>query len=847
MASNSFNFDIKIVKAFRALKWLTFFETFKFLKKIFLSLFFISILFLFLQFLNFGFSILFFTLFSISLYFEKFFDLKVKKPVIRKEEISLEELISHPKNYNLAEFFSFDAINVIWQAIDFSKKRNLIEINSSAILYFCLKEGVGLDFIFSRALLNLTEIKKDLKEYIKNLKGEKFQEIFSTDSQKVIFEAIKIAQRKGKNIIDINDILVAGFKVDSILKKYLIDSDLKPEDIENLVYWQEVLEERIERRKKFWEYENLIRFGSIGKDWAAGYTITLDQYSIDWTEVIRRRGFEEIIGHKQALEHLERVLANPEVHNVLLIGEPGAGRKSLIHAISRKAIFGQSLPEINYKRIVELDVVSVLASSQTPEDIASILERIFNEVAAAGNVILVIDEFYNFVTQPKGALGVVDISGILSRYLSLPSFKLIGITSYYGLHLFIEKNPAILNIMEKVELKELSEKETILILGSRALQLENKYKRIIPYQTIRDVVKYSSRYIHEFPFPKKAIDLLDGVMVYACRYTKHPIVLPEYVTKVISEITDIPLGEIEIKEKEVLLNLESLIHKRIIDQDEAVKEISAALRRARTGVAIRRGPMGSFLFLGPTGVGKTETAKALSEFYFGSEKRMIRLDMSEFQNLIDIPRLIGSVDMEGLLTTKVRENPFSLILLDEFEKAHLNILNLFLQVFDEGWITDGLGRKVDFTNAIIIATSNAGYQIILDALREKREWQKVKQKLLDFIFEKGIFRPELINRFDSVVVFKPLSKEDLLNIAELLLKKLQKLLKEKEVNFIITDKLKEEIVNLSYTPEFGARQMERVVQDKVGNSLAFALLSGKIKKGDAIEINPSNFSIKIRT
>jgi ATP-dependent Clp protease ATP-binding subunit ClpC len=845
MALNSFNFNLKETKTFRALKWLPFFETIKFLKKIFLILFFFSLLFFIFRFLNFGFSLIFFVLLSISIYFEKFFELKVKKPTIPKG-FSLENLISQPENYNLANFFSFEAIKAIWQAIEFSKKKKLEEINSSTILYFCLKEGKDLDVIFSRALLDLEEIKKELKDFISSFKSGEFQEIFSEDSKKVIFEAIKIAQEKRKNVVEINDVLVAQSKIDPIFKKYLMDVDLKPEDIENLVHWQETLKEKIEKRKKFWEWENLIKLGSIGKDWAAGYTITLDQYSIDWTEVIKRRGFEEIIGHKQALEHLERVLVNPDLHNALLVGEPGSGRKSLIHALAQRVLLGQSLPEINYKRIVELDVVSVLAACQSAEEIASILEKIFSEATLAGNVILVIDEFYNFVTQPKGALGAVDISGILTRYLSLPNFRLIGITSYYGLHLFVEKNPAILNLMEKVEVKELSENETILILGNKALQLEGKYKRIIPYQTIKNIVKYSSRYIHESPFPKKAIDLLDGVMVYALRYTKHPLVLPEYVTKVISEITDIPLGEIEIKEREVLLNLENLIHKRIVNQEEAVKEISAALRRARSGVTIRKGPMGSFLFLGPTGVGKTETAKAMAEFYFGSEKRMIRLDMSEFQNLSDIPRLIGSTEMEGLLTTEVRENPFSLILLDEFEKSHPNILNLFLQVFDEGWITDGLGRKVDFTNTMIIATSNAGYQIILDALKEKMEWQKVKQKLLDFIFEKGIFRPELINRFDAVVVFKPLSKDDLLNIAELLLKKLGKILAEKEIEFIITDELKEKIVQLSFRPEFGARQMERIVQDKVGNPLAFAILAGEIKKGDKIEVDPKDFSIKIK-
>jgi len=244
-------------------------------------------------------------------------------------------------------------------------------------------------------------------------------------------------------------------------------------------------------------------------------------------------------------------------------------------------------------------------------------------------------------------------------------------------------------------------------------------------------------------------------------------------------------------------------------------------------------------------VGKTETSKALAEIYFGSEERMIRLDMSEFQDVKDIPRLIGSPGQEGLLTTQVREKPFSLILLDEVEKAHPNILNLFLQVLDEGHLTDGLGRKIEFKNTIIIATSNAGYQIILEALKQKTEWSKVKEKLLDFVFQEGIFRPELINRFDAVVVFGPLSKENLLDISELLLKKIKKNLAEKEIEFIITQPLKARIVELSYDPTFGARNMQRVIQDKLGNVLAEAILSGKLKRGNRVEADPGEFKLII--
>jgi ATP-dependent Clp protease ATP-binding subunit ClpA len=286
------------------------------------------------------------------------------------------------------------------------------------------------------------------------------------------------------------------------------------------------------------------------------------------------------------------------------------------------------------------------------------------------------------------------------------------------------------------------------------------------------------------------------------------------------------------------------MHKRIINQEEGVKELSDALRRARADISPKKAPMGTFLFLGPTGVGKTETSKALAEIYFGSEERMIRLDMSEFQNLPDIGRLLGTKGEEGLLTSKVKENPFSLVLLDEFEKAHPNILNLFLQVLDEGNLTDGLGRKVNFKNTIIIATSNAGYQIILEAVRNKEDWPLVKDKIINYVFEKAIFRPELINRFDAVVLFKPLNKENLLEISALLLGKIQKGLRGKEIEFIITDELKAKIVEIGYEPVFGARQMKRAVQDNIENSLAKAILAGFIKRGDRVAVSASDFSVK---
>jgi len=832
------NFNLKEAAIFQAVKWHPVFRFARVLKKLFLILF----IFTFFAFL-FGFLTESFSqnlnsnLFSLSIIFlvfglgcwikETFLNSKLKKP---KLKIKLGEALLEPEKYNLAEFLSFEVAKAIW------KSKN----NSTWLFYNLLAENPHLNFIFSRALLSLKEIKKVLKDYSPPTTVPAFG---WAPLEAVIFESLKTAQKKGNLRVEVEDMMGALAKHDLIFKKILINSNLKVEDIENLTWWLEDLEEKIAESKKFWEWKNLIKRGTLAKEWTAGYTITLDRYSIDISEIVKRRGFPEIIGHQKEIEAMERILSRREINNVLIIGDPGSGRKSMIEALAIKSVLGESLPEVNFKRVLQLDLPSLLAQTESHEEVESILDTIFRETISAGNIILVIDEFHNFiggVTRP----GVIDISGVISSYLPLPQFQIVALTTFEGLHKQIEQNPSVLSLFEKVVVSEILERETLMLLENLALILEYKYKKFISYPALRNIINYCSKYLPAKPFPEKAMDLLDEVMVYLAQ-TKDNVLLSKHVAKIVTEKTQIPVGEIEIRERKILLNLEALIHQRIINQEEAVKEVSAALRRARAEVTIRNGPMGCFLFLGPTGVGKTETSKALTEIYFGSEKRMIRLDMSEFQAIADIPRLIGSPGEEGFLTTEVRERPFSSILLDEIEKAHPNILNLFLQVLDEGYLTDGLGRKVNFKNSIIIATSNAGYQIILEAIKQEAEWSGVKERLLNYLFEKGIFRPEFINRFDAVIVFKPLTKENLLDIVELLLQKIKKNLAEKDIEFLVTQPLKEKIVELGYSQIFGAREMQRVIQDKVENILAQALLSGELKRGYRVEIDPEEFKLKI--
>ncbi len=793
-----------------------------------------------------------------------FFNLRFKNPRLN---YSPRELILQPTNFNAASFLDYQATKIFLETTRFAKRKQVSDSLSTVFLYCLISSRAReINFVAKRTGLNFNQLKKELKKELskeKQIKKKKQQwegewkkereEKREKQERKqriemqfcdVVSEAAKIADKRKREKISPGELLVAVARLDSFFKRFLVQNDIRQEDIEDLVFWQKRLQDQVVKKKRFWDYNNLLQKGFLAKDWAAGFTITLDKYSLDLREKVGTSGFREIIGHKEEIKRVERILEKKEINNVLLVGQPGAGRDSIVEALAQRAFFSKSSENINFKRILKFDITSLTAEITSSEMQEAILDKCFQEAVKAGNIILVIDEFHNFVSDiPKP--GVVDISGILGRYLALSDFQIIAVTTYDGLHSIIEKNPSLNNLFEKVEVKEISEKETLHLLENYVPFFEKKHKKFINYKALREVLTLSSRYLTQTPFPEKALRLLDEAMSYLAVYTKDYVLREEHIKKVITEKTEIPVEELEAKEKKVLLNLEKLIHQRIINQEEAVKQTASALRRARAEVSLRKGPIGTFLFLGPTGVGKTETSKALSSIYFGSEKRMIRLDMSEFQNLEDIKRLIGSQHESGLLTTPVRENPFSLVLLDEIEKAHVKILNLFLQVLDEGWLTDGMGRKVDFKNTIIIATSNAGAEIIRQDIQADKALNIIKDDLLDYLFREKVFRPEFINRFDAVIVFRPLTKENLLDIAHLMLDKLARNLQDKGIRFEITLPLKQKIAELGYNPVFGAREMKRVLQDKVENVLANAILSGKLKRGKRVEVDPTNFELII--
>lgn len=755
----------------------------------------------------------------------------------------LEEIISllDVSDINLAEYLDFDIVYALKDAINFCKRKR-VSLTALRVISF-LFNNERIERVFDKLGIVKKDILKQLE--IGKEKSDQSKVLYN----KIFLETIKESARQAAvnfhRQIEPRDFLVASAENDEDFRKILFDNNLGSIDVDHVISWEDFITYKAEWKRKFWKLDNLLKKPGIGKQWAAGYTANVDKYAVDVTELIKKKDIPlHVVGRKKEIDTIERILSRRGENNALVIGRPGGGRSTIVYSFAKKILEGNSTSILNYKRVLELDMQSMFAGLKTPGEILERFKIVFSEAVNAGNIILIIDDIHNYIGG-QGGIGGFDISSALVPYLGSPGLQIIGITTYQGFHKNIETNPAVMNYFEKVEVEEPSKEETIFILEDLLPSFEKQYGLKVGYRGLRAIIRLTDRYIQDIPFPEKAIDFLGEVMVYVKTKTRSKIVLPEHAAQIISQKTKIPAGEIQKSEKEKLLNLEQFIHRRVINQEEAVNVLADAMRRTRAGVAVQEKPIGTFLFLGPTGVGKTETSKALAESYFGSEKRMIRLDMSEYQSLGSVEKLIGSIDgqKQGLLTNAIRENPFSLILLDEIEKAHPNILNLFLQVLDEGRLTDSLGRTVSFRNSIIIGTSNAGAEFIREYVEKKVSYAYsfFKKELVEYLLRERIFRPEFLNRFDSVITFTPLTKQNLTDIAILMLQRLNKRLAQgRGIQFIVTRELAEKVAGLGYHPEFGARPMNRVIQDKIENKIASKILAGELKRGDVIEMKPSD-------
>ena len=643
-------------------------------------------------------------------------------------------------------------------------------------------------------------------------------------------------------------------------------------------------------------------------DNSASLTPTLDQYSRDLTALARAGMLDPVIGRKNETERVLQILCRRGKNNPCLIGEPGVGKTAIVEGIAQNLVNGTVPDIVAGKRLVSLDMSGLVAKSKYRGEFEERIKKVINEVAAAGNVMLFIDELHTIIGA-GGAEGSLDASNILKPALARGEVQVIGATTIEEYRKYIEKDAALERRFQPVQVGEPTEEESIEILkGLRGLY-EKHHNVEITDEGVEAAVRLSARYVNDRFLPDKAIDLMDeaaaksrlGVMrdpqdailkkqeirqaeldledalregdIERARTLKSaredlelqweklnkknqradkrrkPVVGENEIAEVVAGWTKIPVSKLTENEAARLQKLEETLHKRVIGQEEAVSAVAKAVRRGRVGLKDPKRPIGSFLFLGPTGVGKTEVSKALAEAVFGNEDAMIRVDMSEYMEKHSVSKMIGSppgyVGHEdgGQLSEKVRRNPFSVVLFDEIEKAHPEVFNILLQVLDDGHITDSQGRKVDFKNTIIIMTSNAGAQSIIEPKKlgfgvhedEKQDHERMKSNVMEEV--KRLFKPEFLNRIDETIVFRALNKDDMKQIVTLMASELQKRCREQlQIELVIRDAAKAYIVEKAYDRKYGARPLRRKIQDEIEDRLAEEIIAGKVKAGDRVVV-----------
>lgn len=763
-----------------------------------------------------------------ALFFEIFYKFYLQYPTIKKGE------------ENWAEYLDFSTFHVFQKAFSASRRMNENALSVNSIFFALATYNESAKF-----LRRLDLIQQDITEQfnipIQSKKthsarprdfGEDVAQLFQSLDQ---FRAE--TQVSGK--ITIGQLVVALYETSEQFRKLLAKKDLQKEDLVTVSFWNESINFRSEKRRRFWTKENLLYKLPIGAGWIYGLPFLLEQYSRDITGQFFESKFEFYLQNREKeMQQLISALIRNEKQNAILVGEAGVGKKSIIKAFAKKIIQNEVPEALHEKRVLELNLSAVVSRLPNKAEARNFLSSVLNEAISIGNIILFIDGLHNFIGHQEG-LGRIDASEIFLPYLESSSIQIITTSDPASFHRFIETRADILATFERIDIEELGRADTVAILNNKAAVFEKEQKLFFTYSAVKAIYEDARRFIYTTPFPGKALNLLNDAVIYAQNQRKQ-VVGPQDINIIVTTKTNVPLGEIGGEEREKLANLSSIMHREIIGQNIAINTVSSAMQRLRAGVSREGKPAGVFLFVGPTGVGKTLTAKVLADIYFGSQEKMIRFDMGEYQTEESVDRLIGSAvaNEPGQLASQVRDNPFSVILLDEFEKAHKDLLNIFLRVFDEGKLTDALGRKVNFENNIIIATSNAGAEKIRKMIQAGEDPSQKKEELLELFIEKGYFKPELLNRFDEIVVYKTLNRGEVKKIAELLILKFVQRLKNKGYYLKPTSEIVNYIAEIGFDPEFGVRPMNRAIADTLETKIARLILENRIKKGEEFILNP---------
>ncbi len=606
---------------------------------------------------------------------------------------------------------------------------------------------------------------------------------------------------------------------------------LRPENREKVEKWFEEYYSQHIYRLKWWKIKNLFSIPPLARDWSSGYTPILDNFSEELTSSSYQIKIKNIIDRDKEIDQIERLLIKTNGANVIVCGEEGVGKHTIVDALAKKIYEGQTNTNLVYKRILKLNVEKICNQYNDRKQRENFFEELFQEASSAGNTILLVDNIDKYLTYAEGG---IDISLAIEKFTRSNSIQIIGITTPFLYQRYIFSNEKMSHFFEKVDVYEVDRDEAEKILRSAAYLFEKKYKLVIPYETIAYIIEKSAFYITYIPFPEKAIDLLDNACVLTKEKLRTAVVTEIAVDQILTEKTHAAISLDDTVRKK-LVDLDKILSDKIVAQPEAINKVSSALRRSFLLIGKRKKPLASFLFFGPTGVGKTETAKTISQVIFGSEKNLIRLDMSLYQSKDDISTLIGTPQSNepGLMSKAVRESPFSVLLLDEIEKADGDLINIFLTLIDEGYFTDGHGKRVDCKNLIVVATSNAGSDLIFKNLVENKSFSD--NDLINYFIEKNIFSPEFLNRFDGIINFKPLSLDSVIVLANKLIESIARdIYGLYHVKINLNSDFIKQLATKGYDEKFGARNMERLIRENVEDRLSKILLLKKTNEGETV-------------
>jgi ATP-dependent Clp protease ATP-binding subunit ClpC len=677
-------------------------------------------------------------------------------------------------------------------------------MNLNGGLFFVTRFGIGPNF--------LTELSSHLP-----------------DETEVIWRrALELRDKYQADTVDAAILLTALVEQIPGSDQLLARLQLSPDDIDAGLGWYQHIRHIVENHKV------KKQTGGIGRDWAFGYTPMLSRFALNVSESVAGGLLtRDLEGHQEVIGQVTKLLSGGGRQNAVLVGQTGVGKTTLVYAFAERLINPSSvLPQnLRYRQVMALDPASLIAQARGRGELENLVQGLFVEALKAKNVVIFLDDAQLFLQDGTGS---VDLSNLLLPILEGGGLRIILAMDEQRWLQLSQTNPALTQYMNRITVSPLGKDDTMLVLQDQLLILEFRNHVTYMYQSLEEAFRLGSRYVQDRAMPGQAISLLEA----AVQTTTDGLVTTTSIQQAVEKTYGVRVGNANAAdERTKLLNLEQLIHERMINQVRAVNVVSNALRRARAGVRNQDRPIGTFLFLGPTGVGKTELSKALAAVYFGGEDRLVRLDLNEFSRPEDVSRLIadGAHDPNGL-AAQIAKQPFSVVLLDEIEKAHPNVLNTLLQLLDEGVMRDINNRAVSFRDAIVIATSNAGADRIRQYIDSGWQLEQFEEKFVNELIDSGQFKPEFLNRFDEIVVFRPLNQAELLQVLGLIVAGINKTLALQKVTVTVADDAKKMLVSAGYDPRLGARPMRRIVQRSIEDIVAKRMLSGEVAPGTAMDI-----------